>query len=74
MGMTAYPDGSPHHEPLKYVVIPSQPHTCGPTEQATPGVTGTHTPIAEQPPDSLYAQTTGWVPADRHWSAALHGG
>jgi hypothetical protein len=74
MAMMAYPGGSAHHEPLRDVVDPLQSHTCGPTEQATPGVTGTQTPIAWHPADSLYAQVMSWVVVDGHWSAALHGG
>ena len=52
--MLAYPGGRAHQPPIKDVVAPSQPHTWGPTAQEpAPGVTGTHTPIAEQPADSL---------------------
>jgi hypothetical protein len=54
MGISAYPGVIAHQEPSRYVVMPLHPHTCGATGQAPPpGVSGTQTPVAEQPPDSL---------------------
>ena len=53
MGIEAYPEVSAHQEPPRVVVTPLQPQTWGATAQATPGWKGTHTPVAEQPADSL---------------------